>query len=69
MGSLCIVRGFVDDLQSVVQVPTMGSSSYERKFKDLAVAQSHKTSRWRRERESSFFQCPYVGLQQKVWPR
>lgn len=19
--------------------------------------------------ESSFFQCPYVGLQQKVWPR
>jgi hypothetical protein len=24
---------------------------------------------WRRESESSFFQCPYVGLQQEMWPR
>ena len=22
-----------------------------------------------KERESPFFQCPYAGLQQKVWPR
>ena len=50
MGSLYIVRGFVDDLQSVVQLPTMISSSCEWKPKDLAVAQSHKASRQRRER-------------------
>jgi len=41
MGSLYIVREFVDDLQSVVQLPN--SSSWEWKSKDLAVAQSHKT--------------------------
>lgn len=45
MGSLCILREFVDDLQSVVQLPTMVSSSCKWKFKDLAVAQSHKASR------------------------
>jgi hypothetical protein len=50
MGSLYIVREFVDDLQSVVQLPTMVSSSCEWKSKDLAVARSHKPSRLRRER-------------------
>jgi hypothetical protein len=44
-GSLYIIREFVDDLQSVVQLPTMVSSSFELKSKDLAVSQSHKTSR------------------------
>jgi hypothetical protein len=48
MGSLYI-RGFVDDLQFVVQLPTMVSSSCEWKSKDLAVAQSHKLSSQRRE--------------------
>jgi hypothetical protein len=52
MGSLYIVKEFVDDLQSAVQLPTMVSSSCEWKSKDLAVAQSHKASRQRRERES-----------------
>jgi hypothetical protein len=52
MGHLCIVREFVDDLESVVQLPTMVSSSCEWKSKDLAVAQSHMASRWRRERVS-----------------
>lgn len=37
--------------QSVVQLPTVVSSSCEWKSKDLAVAQSHKASRQRRERE------------------
>ena len=55
--------------KSVVQLPTMVSSSYEWKSKDLAVAQSRKASRGRSESEFSFFQCPYIGLQQKVWPR
>jgi hypothetical protein len=63
---LYIVREFVDYLQFVVQLPTMVSSSCKWKSKDLPVAQSHKASR---QRETSFFQCPYVGLQQKVWPR
>ena len=44
MGSLYIVKEFVDDLQSAVQLPTMVSSSCEWKSKDLAVAQSHKAS-------------------------
>jgi hypothetical protein len=67
MGSLDIVREFVDDLQSAVQLSTTVSSSYEWKSKDLAVAQSHKASR--QKRDSSFPQCPSVDLQQKVWPR
>jgi hypothetical protein len=50
MGSLYIVKDFVDDLQSVVHLPTMVSSSCEWKSKDLAVTQSHTTSRQRRER-------------------
>jgi hypothetical protein len=45
MGSLYIVKEFVDDLQSAVQLTTMVSSSCEWKSKDLAVAQSQKTSR------------------------
>ena len=61
MGSLYIVRKFVDDLQSIVQLPTMVSSSYEWKSKDLAVAQSHKASRQGRVSKSSFFQCPYIS--------
>ena len=47
----------------------MVSSSCEWKSKDLAVSQSHKASSQRRESKSSSFQCPYVGLQQTVWPR
>jgi hypothetical protein len=50
MGSLNILSECVDDLQSVVQLPTMVSNSCEWKSKDLAVAQSHKVSRQRRER-------------------
>jgi hypothetical protein len=71
MGSLYMVREFVDDLQSVVQLSTMVSSSCEWESKDLAVAQSHNSSRRKRERESksSFLQCPHVGLQQKARPR
>jgi hypothetical protein len=65
MGSLYIVREFVDDLQSAVQLPAMVSSSCKWKSKDLAVAQSHKANR-RRESKSSFFQCLYVSLQEKV---
>ena len=41
MGSLCIVKEFVDDLQSVVQLPTMVTISCEWKSEDLAVVQSH----------------------------
>jgi hypothetical protein len=50
MGSLYIVKEFVDDLQSEVQLPTMVSRSCEWKSKDLEVAQSHKASSRRRER-------------------
>jgi hypothetical protein len=45
MGSLYIVKEFIDDLQSTVQLPTMVSNSCEWKSKDLAVAQSHMASR------------------------
>jgi hypothetical protein len=51
MGCLYIVKEFVDDLQSSVQLLTMVSSSCEWKSKDLAVAQSHTANRQRRERE------------------
>jgi hypothetical protein len=67
-GSLYIVREFVDDLQSIVQLPSMVSSSCEWKSKDQAVKLSPKRQA-DKERESSFFQCPYAGLQQKVWLR
>ena len=49
MGSFYIVKELDDDLQSAVQLPTMVRSSSEPKSKDLAVAQSHKASRRRRE--------------------
>jgi hypothetical protein len=49
MGSLYIIMEFVDDLQSIVQLPTMVSSSCEWKSKDIAIFQSHKASRQRRE--------------------
>ena len=39
---LYIVKEFIDDLQSAVQLPTMVSCSCEWKSKDLAVAQSNK---------------------------
>jgi hypothetical protein len=42
VGSLYLVREFVDNLQSVVQLPTMVSSSCEWKSKDLAVVQSQR---------------------------
>jgi hypothetical protein len=46
----------------------MVSSSCEWKSKDLAVA--HSPTRQAGEKSKSFFfHCPYVGLQQKVWPR
>jgi hypothetical protein len=67
MGSLYIVREFVDDLQSVVQLPNnehqqlwikvQGSSS-------CSVPQGTKV-----KSESSFFQGTHGDLQQKVWPR
>jgi hypothetical protein len=67
MGILYIVKEFLDDLQSTVQLSTMVSSSREWKSKDLAVTQSHKANvQGEKECKSSFFQCPYVGLQQKV---
>lgn len=65
MGSLYIVREFVDDLLSVVQLPTVVSSSCKWKSKDLAVAQSYKASRQRRERESGMLQphpVPYTAM-------
>jgi hypothetical protein len=60
MCRLYIVKEFVDDLQSAVQLPTLVSSSCEWKSKDLAVVQSHKARRQRRESESSSFQCPFI---------
>jgi hypothetical protein len=42
MVSLYIVKGFIDDLQSAVQLPTMVRSSCKWKSNDLVVAQSHK---------------------------
>ena len=76
MGYLNIVREFVNDLQSVVQLSTMVSSSCEWESKDLAVAQSHTASRQRRGRERekerggvfllpmSLFRSPAEGVAQ-----
>jgi hypothetical protein len=50
MGSLFIVTKFIDDLQSVVQLPVMVGRNCEWMFKDLAVAQSHRASKQRRKR-------------------
>ena len=47
--------------------PTMVSSSSRCTSKDRAVAQSHEASR--QKRVSASFQCPYVGLQERVWLR
>ena len=47
--------------------PTMVRSSSRWTSKDLAVSQSHDASR--QKRVSASFQCPYVGLQERVWPR
>jgi hypothetical protein len=57
-GSLYIVRAFIDDLQSAVQLPTVVSSSYEWKSKDLAVVQSHMASRQRRGKGERDFLLP-----------
>jgi hypothetical protein len=51
MGSFYIVKGFIDNLQSAIQLRTMFSSSCEWKSKDLAVVESQMASRQRRERE------------------
>ena len=70
MGSLCIVREFVDDLQSVVQLPNNGQQQLWMEVQgssSCSVPQGKQAKK--RESKSSFFQCPYVGLQQKVWPR
>jgi hypothetical protein len=45
MGSLYIVKEFVDDLQPAVQLPIMVSNSCEWKSKALTGVQSHKASR------------------------
>jgi hypothetical protein len=55
MGSLYIVRKIVDDLQSVVQLPTMVSSSWKWKTQDLAVTWTHNASSQRREVNSFLF--------------
>ena len=60
MDSLYIVREFVDDLQSIVQLPNNGQQQLGWKSKDLAVAQYHEASRQGRVSKSSFFQCPYI---------
>jgi hypothetical protein len=51
MGSLYILKEFIDDLQYAVQLPTIVSSSCEWKSKDLAVAQFHTANSRRRERD------------------
>ena len=61
MDSLYIVREFVDDLQSIVQLPNNGQQQLGWKPKDLTVAQSHEASSQGRVSKSSFFQCPYIS--------
>jgi hypothetical protein len=64
MDSLYIVKDFIDDLQSAVQLPTMVSSSCEWKSKDLAVAQSQRQAG---EGERAFhLSMSLCSLQQKV---
>jgi hypothetical protein len=67
MGSLYILREFVDDLQFVVQLPNNGNCSCEWKSKDLAVAQFHEASRQRRIFQRRFFskeESPREGVAQ-----
>ena len=71
MGSLYIVREFVDDLQSVVQLPNNGQQQLWMEVQGPSsgsVPQGKQVKKRERER-FSFFQCPYVGLQKKMWPR
>jgi hypothetical protein len=67
MDSLYIVKEFVDDLQSVVQLPTMVGSSCEWEVQgssSYSVPQGKQAEE--RECVFSFFQCPYLGLQKKM---
>jgi hypothetical protein len=66
MGGLYIVKEFIDDLQSTVQLPTMVSTEW--KSKDLAVAQSHTASRKERGKDfllpMSLCRSPAEGVAQ-----
>ena len=68
MDSLYIVREFVDDLQSIVQLPKNGQQQL---WMEVQGSSSCSVPRGKqaRKNESSFFQCPYIDLQQRVWPR
>ena len=62
MGSLYVVREFVDDLQSVVQLP---NSSQQQLLMEVqgSCSCSVLQSKPARKNESSFFQCPHICLQ------
>ena len=64
MGSFYIVREFVDDVQSVVQLPNNGQQQL---WMGVQGSSSCSIPQGKQEKsEPSFFQCPYVDLQQKV---
>jgi hypothetical protein len=68
MGSLYRVREFVDDLIVCSPTPNNGQQQLSMKVQgssSCSVPQGMQA----KKRASSFFQCPYVGLQQKVCPR
>ena len=70
MGSLYIERECVDHLQSAIQVPKNGQQQLWMEVQgssSCSVPQGKRVEK--KESKSSFFQCPDVGLQQKVWPR
>jgi hypothetical protein len=78
--SLYIEGIYCDDLQSAVQLSQQWSAvvvaqshkascfswSSVEVGSDFLLASKCKQAK---KSESSFFQCPYVGFQQKVWPR
>ena len=62
MDSLYIVREFVNDLQSIVQLP---NNDQQQLWMEVQGSSSFSVPRGKQarksERESSFFQCPYIS--------
>jgi hypothetical protein len=66
MSIFYIVREFIDDLQSVVQLPNSGQQQLWIEIQGSSSCSVPQGKRAKKDEPS--FQCPYVGLQQKVWP-
>jgi hypothetical protein len=67
MDNLYIVREFVDDLQSADPTPNNGQQQL---WMEVQGSSSFSVPQGKQaKKREQIFQCPSVGVQQKVWPR